>query len=248
MKASVGINAKIIAVASSAAGLFYYGGVRGDFVSTSADSMDTTSSSKHACQKCTSVEVYEIKEWSWGITNDIPVFAYIPIYRDAPLNLGPFSLSKSPESHRGDYYYSSKNHIDSIHKNTSVLGEGKCPNLAYRTTIDPHDHTDRTMPTAIYTIRKSSGDVVRTGRGKFSEYLHPSEFGAGTYTASATSDSYRFGDKSFTVTDRAQTVVIEGAVLVTGVELDAKDMEITMGSTGRLTATVLPLIAADKRG
>jgi uncharacterized protein YjdB len=146
------------------------------------------------------------------------------------------------------FYVSLINSSDSFHGGDVVaeikaLSLLKCPNYSYRTTINPRDHTGKSMPTAKATVTNSLGKDFNDRKDRGAFYLY-----SGNYTATAIGDNHIFTDEPFTVDNESQTVNISSELFipVTGITLGNPVETIKEGREEILKAEVNPSNATNR--
>jgi hypothetical protein len=199
--------------------------------------------SHHMCDGCAFgearliMDVHFTASYSLGV--NVPIIGWVGFARTFINENRPNFINISLFS----FYFSFVNHRDSVHGGRVRFDWGSCPNFAYQTTINAHDHAGRPMPTASVTIRNSSGNTIISGIGSATEYLYP-----GTYFVTAVGTSQRFANQSFVVTNQASTITITGtSIPVTGVTLNKSAMALFVDDTETLTATITPADATYQR-
>jgi uncharacterized protein YjdB len=217
------------------AGLNVYAGLEGRGTLRAATGGSPLVAERHACTLCLHVGVYGIYEVFIGAKINISF-----IKRDFPLvALG----DRNNPILFGDAHFSMANSSLSVHGGLPAIGLGRCPNFQYRTTFDPINQRENTVDNAAVTAL-GERDRRITGTGRFAEHLYP-----GQYTASATSSGMVFQNRTFGVNEANKNQVIrieQRFVSVESLTLNRTSMEMAIGDTERLAATIAPANATNK--
>lgn len=173
-----------------------------------------TGDSRHACTLCVDGSLDKFAKMGFELTYKITKhLTGTPV----DITLGEY------RRYMFDFYASLINDVDSVHKGLIEFGKGECPNIAYKTIFDPQNEAGSTLTSATVTVRnKVTNTEVFSGTGKFTKYMYPGE-----YVASASGGGSTFVDKEFTVSSRAQTIIISpqssSVGLLRGSVKDAED-------------------------
>ncbi len=165
---------------------------------TEITATDTTAEEKHDCTLCIEGTVKWYAEvnakLSYKILKDIlegelASWDIVKVEGNFPISL--------------NFYISLINAENSVHGGRVVFGWGECPNKAYRITFVVKDVEGNEKSGINVLITKNDGSNVASGVSRFTAYLYN-----GDYKASCNVNGL-LADKTFTVSDDAQTVTIQ---------------------------------------
>ena len=151
-----------------------------------------------------------------------------------------------------EFYFSFFNEDDSVHQGKLKFGMGTCPNIVYKTEIDPQGADGKTDSGAKVTVAAmqdgQAGDAVPTGKtGKQTVYLYPGSYEV-TAEAATTTEGYAYQPRNFTVHKSGPSIVLnEEEIPVTGVSLNKSGtITLPVGHSETLTAILTPANALNQ--
>jgi hypothetical protein len=158
----------------------------------------TTEDSVHACTLCVDGNVDLLLKAGVNYKATLLDIDALTWEREHTFNEWRLPLAK--------FFVSIINASDSIYGGRLKFGwNSECDNSVYRTIIDPQKE-DNTVSSAEVSVSKAGGGIVASGMGKITKMLYP-----GNYIASAQDSNFNFTDKSFTVVNAGQTVILPEA-------------------------------------